>query len=126
MLEKYLADPVAVQRRRAGLFGCHLDSFVAMLSELGYSRASVRLQLWILSDLERWLKRKRLTVVDLNEQAVARFLEKRRRAGCHTRSDARTVHYFLEHLREKDVVPSRGQRSMSRRWQRFANGMKST
>jgi site-specific recombinase XerD len=104
MLEKFLTDSAAVERRRAGLFGHYMDSFVATLSELGYSRASVRLKLWILSDLERWLKRKRLAVVDLDELVLAQFLKKRRRTATLTRSDARTVRHFLEHLREKGAA----------------------
>ena len=86
--------------------GPHLDSFVATVSELGYARSTVRERLWVLADLERWLKRKRLALVDLEEQVLKQFLEKRRRQGRLRRSETRTVHHFLEHLREKGVVQS--------------------
>jgi len=36
---------------------------------------------------------------------LKQFLEKRRRQGCLRRSETRTVHHFLEHLREKGVIP---------------------
>ncbi|MCK4305215.1 MAG: tyrosine-type recombinase/integrase [Candidatus Eisenbacteria sp.] len=88
------------------MFGAHLDSFVATVSELGYSRSTVRERLWLLDDLERWLKRKSLALADLQEQAVKRFLEKRRRTGRLRNGDARTVHHFLEHLRDKGTIPS--------------------
>ena len=74
MLEKFLTDPAAVECRRAGLFGPHLDSFVATVSEVGYSRSTVREQLRLVDDLGRWLKRKSLAVVDLEEQVVNQFL----------------------------------------------------
>ena len=105
MLEKFLTDPAAVECRRAGLFGPHLDSFVATVSELGYARSTVRAQLWLLDHLERWLKRKSLAVVDLEEQVVNQFLAKRRRKGRRSRGERRMVGDFLEHLREKGVIP---------------------
>lgn len=104
MLKNFLTDPAAVERRRTGLFGPHLESFVTRVSEVGYCRSAVRGQLWLLDDLERWLKRKSLAVVDLDEQVVHQFLEKRRRQGRQGRSDGRTVRRFLEHLREERVI----------------------
>lgn len=104
MFENFFTDPVAVERQRAGLFGAHLDSFVGAVSELGYSRSTVRERLRLLSDLERWLKRKRLALGDLQEQVVQRFLETRRRTGRLRKSDARTVHHFVEHLRDKGII----------------------
>jgi site-specific recombinase XerD len=86
------------------LFGAHLDSFVSTNSKLGYTRATVRLRLWLLADLERWLKRKGLALVDLQEPVMKRFLERQRRTGRLKSSDARTVQHFLEHLREKGAI----------------------
>ena len=106
MLANCLSDPAAIKSWRAGLFGSHLDSFVATVSKLGYARSTVRERLRLLGDLEQWLKRKRLVLVDLQEQVVKRFLETRRRAGRLRNGDARTVHHFLEHLRDKAIIPS--------------------
>ena len=106
MLERFLVDPTVVQRRRASAFGPYLDSFSAAVAELGYSRSTVRERLWVLAGLERWLKRRRLALVALDERILKQFLEKRRRQGRLRRSESRTVHQFLEHLRETGVVPS--------------------
>ena len=106
MLENLLTDPAAVERRRAGVLGPYLDSFLAAVSELGYTVATMRTQLWVLDNLERWLKRKRLEPEALNEKTLKQFLEHRRRRGRLGRSDSRTVHQFLEQLRGKGVVPS--------------------
>ena len=104
MLENFLTDPAAIKRRRTGLFGAHLDSFVSTNSKLGYTRATVRLRLWLLADLERWLKRKGLALVDVQEPVMKRFLERQRRTGRLKSGDARIVQHFLEHLRDKGAI----------------------
>ena len=106
MLEKFLSDPEAVERRRAGALGPYLDSFIATVSELGYARSTVRERLRVLDDLERWLQRKHLALVALEEQVLTQFLEQRRRQGRLRKCASRTVHHFLEHLREKGIVQS--------------------
>ena len=106
MLERFFSDPAAVRRHRNGLFGCHVDAFVASLSELGYARATVKLQLLFLGDLDKWLKRKRLTLVDLDDPVVTQFLKSRQRNGRLRRSDRQTARYLLEYLREKGAIQS--------------------
>jgi site-specific recombinase XerD len=95
-----------VEGRTGGLFGSHLASFVAAVLKLGYARRTVQNQVCLLGHLERWLGRKRLALVDLQEQEVDRFLMKRRRERHLVSGDLRTAWHFLEHLREKGVVPS--------------------
>jgi site-specific recombinase XerD len=107
MLESYLTDPAAIERRRTGLFGAHMDSFVTSLAELGYSRGTVRQRLWLLNDFEQWLKRKRLVVTDLQEAVMKRFLERQRRAGRLHLGGLRIMRQFLEHLRDKGAIPRR-------------------
>jgi site-specific recombinase XerD len=46
-----------------------------------------------------------LAVVDLEEKVVNQFLLKRRRRGRSRSCDRQAVHHFLEHLREKGVIP---------------------
>ena len=45
MLENFLRDRTTIERLRGGLFGPHLDSFVANLAQLGYARETVQKQL---------------------------------------------------------------------------------
>jgi site-specific recombinase XerD len=106
MLEKFVPDRSAVERLRGGLFGPHLDSFVATRCQLGYARSTVREQLRLLDALDRWLERNSLALVDLHEHVIRRFLEERRSQRCHRRIAAPALHHFLEHLRHKDVIPS--------------------
>ncbi|NLF70576.1 MAG: tyrosine-type recombinase/integrase [Candidatus Anammoximicrobium sp.] len=106
MLEKLLKRPSAVTRRAAGILGPYVDSFLVAAAELGYTASTMRTQLWVLGDLERWLKRRRLVLLALEEQTLKQFLEHQRRHGRLRRGDSRTVQRFLEHLRAKGVVPS--------------------
>jgi site-specific recombinase XerD len=106
MLENVLPGRAAVERLRGGLFGPHLDSFVATRCQFGYARSTVRQQLRLLDDLERWLDRNSLALVDLHEPAVRRFLAERRSKGCRRNLDAPTLRHFLEHLRQKDALAS--------------------
>ena len=101
MFEKFPA-----KRQRGRLFGPHLDSFMATVTPLGYARSTVREWLRLLSDLERWLERKSLALVDLDEQVVNHFLKRRRRQRRLRNGHARTISHFLEHLRAKGVIQS--------------------
>jgi site-specific recombinase XerD len=104
MLEQFLPGRV-VQSLKGGLFGPHLESFVAGLCRLGFARPTVQERLRLLHDLERWLRRQRLALNDLHEQAVSRFIEGRRRKGRTGKGDARAARDFLQHLRETGAVP---------------------
>lgn len=89
----------AVQRLHATALGSHLDSLVEYLAELGYLTSSIRRQLLVLSDLDRWMTSRRLRVADLRESIVTTFLDDRARKGCLHRCDAAAVDHFLTHLR---------------------------
>ena len=106
MFDNFLPNRATVERLRGGLFGPHLDSFVATRCQLGYARSTVREQLRLLDHFDRWLDRNSLALVDLHEPVIRRFLEERRRQGRRRRIDAPTLQYFLEHLRDKDVIAS--------------------
>jgi site-specific recombinase XerD len=94
------------ERRRGRSFGPYLDSFVGTVTQLGYARFTVRQQVLLLVDLERWFERKSLALVDLDEQVVNKFLEKRRRQGRLWKGHSRTVSLFLEHVREQGAIPA--------------------
>src|ERR1700733_5652489 len=106
MLENFFPNLATLESHRASLLGPHLDPFVAALCELGYTRSTVRARLQLLDHLGRWLGRRSLALIDLQEEAVNRFLEERRRKGHRSKGDARAAHQFLEYLRENGAVPA--------------------
>ena len=106
MLDQFLNDDAAVQRMRGSPLGSQLDSFAALLSALGYARASIRDRLWTLAALGHWLKRRRLSAPDLRRDVAAAFLHRRTRRRCVRRGDAATLRLFLEHLETHGIIPA--------------------
>lgn len=104
MLDRFFADPKAVERLRQGPFGTYLDSFAAEVSAMGYQRSTVRLQLWLLRDLGRWLERRGVLISDLDESILERFVVRCGQRGRLSRGAARTVQRFLDHLRAQGIV----------------------
>ena len=106
MLENFLRDRAAIERLRRGSFGPHLDSFVASLAQLGYSRETVQKRLRLLNAFDLWLGRRNLIDFNLHEAVVNHFLEERRATGLLAYGDPRTVRDFLDYLRRNGVVRS--------------------
>lgn len=106
MLDRFFRDGTAPQRLRANPLGSQLDSFTTVVTQRGYARATIRLQLWLLADLGRWLRRKALSIGDLRATVIDAFITRRRRARRLRRSDAATLRLFLDHLQTKGVIPA--------------------
>lgn len=106
MLEDFVVPAVA-ERLRSYAFGSHLDMFCDGLLGLGYARATIRHKLWVISGLARWLTKKHLTVFDLDESRVDKFLDARRRRGRSCRGFRLTALGLLDQLRSSDVLPRR-------------------
>ena len=115
MLENFLRDRTTIQLLRGGLFGPHLDSFVADLAQSGYARESVQKQLRLLNVFDRWFTQRGMVLFDLSDAVVAHFLEERRAGGHLGHGDPRTMNRFLDHLRGKRrrSIPGAGERRVS-------------
>jgi len=107
MLEQFFDNPLVVDRLRHGPLSPHLDSFAGALVGLGYARRTAGFQFNVLDRIGQWLNGHDLTVVDLEEPIVERFLEERRRQGKRGRGDRATLRRFLDHLRHAGVIPAR-------------------
>jgi site-specific recombinase XerD len=82
----------------------HLRTFTTWLTEEGYAQETVQRKLGWLTDLGKWLRRTGRAVTNLDEQFLEAFAEHRQRVR---RGELRTLDQFLNHLRERDVVPNR-------------------
>jgi hypothetical protein len=60
-------SPSVILRQHDGPLGIHIDAYEALLGEHGYSPRSTYVHLHIVSDLSRWLKRRRLA----SDQAIS-------------------------------------------------------
>jgi hypothetical protein len=106
MLENFLRAHAPIERRNGGLLGPHLDSFVVSLTQLGYARETVQKRFRFRYVFDRWLIRRGLALVDLQDAVVNNFLEEQRDNGRLGYGDPQTARDFLDHLRVKGVVRS--------------------
>lgn len=103
MLEDFVA-PSTAQRLRSCILGSYLDTFSAGLFDLGHKLSTIRSKLWVVSDLTRWMCKKRLAVVDLDERRIDEYLEARRRRGRGCRGFGSTALRLLDGLRSDGMV----------------------
>jgi site-specific recombinase XerD len=106
MIDQFYKDPAVVQRLRTCLLGSHFDRFFELISGLGYSKRTVRNQLWILSAFSKWLEDHGLGVDDLDEHRIDDFLAERRTQRRLGRSDRSILSRFLDHLCAEGAIPS--------------------
>jgi integrase/recombinase XerD len=104
MIERFFKDPKEIQRFRCNPLGPHLDSFVELLSELGYANSTVRLQVLVLAEFGQWLKDNKTGVVDLDEQVVECFFDECRRCGRFHNGYPAPIRRLLGHLRANEII----------------------
>jgi integrase/recombinase XerD len=81
-----------------------LRTFATWLTGEAYAQKTVQRKLRLLTELWNWLGRTGRVVTDLDERLLQAFAEYKQRVCC---GDLRTLQQFLDHLRERDVVPDR-------------------
>ena len=91
------------QRLRAGPLGPHLDTFAETLTEKGYPPATVALKVRLAAKFGHWLERRGLPVDQVDEQTVARFVQ--RHPCVPRRGDAATLRDVLEQVRSAGLAP---------------------
>lgn len=102
MLEEFVSA-ATVQELQSCIPAPHLEAWCARLIALGYTRATIRAKVGVVSTLTRWLADEQLAIVDLDEQRIVTFLtRRRRRRNCGARA---TLLALLEQLRAAGVVP---------------------
>jgi site-specific recombinase XerD len=102
MRDQVLANRDTVQA--LGIIGSHVDSFAAHLVACGYASTTVRSQLRLLGDFDRWLTRRRCGIHALDDELVDTFVTGSKRRGRLHRGHAATLHQFLAHLRARGEV----------------------
>lgn len=106
MINHFFSNPKVLKLLHFGPLGPHIDSFAQILMEQGYKRSTAKQKIGIVSDLSRWLDRQRLSVEDLDEIKLNKFLLYRGRRGSIFKIEPPTLRELLEHLREIGVVPA--------------------
>lgn len=92
------------QVRVAGPLAVYRVGFGEKLVALGYTPASARLQLHLLSHVSRWLASQELTEGEFGADQVVQFPESRRAGGYRSRVSMRGLTPLLDYLRGLGVV----------------------
>jgi integrase/recombinase XerD len=105
-------DAVAVVRI-AGPLTRYVEGFAAELRAQGYTELSLANQLRLISDLSRWLQSKCLSVEDIDEAVLRRFLVKRQRTRTQFTSERALapVVAYLQGIGAVTIIASSKQRS---------------
>ena len=105
MVKHLFSSPKVLERLYAGPLRDYMDPFAKILIEQGYQRSTAKQKICIVADLNHWLDSQKLTVADLDEEKVEKFLSYRGQRGKIFSIEPPTLRDFLKHLREADIVP---------------------
>ena len=108
MIEKYVTQPSARARLQSSVFSPYLPSLVQSLEQAEYAAETIRQHLRAVMRFGTWLQRWRITLGDVNEATVARYVQ-------HAQQQAPSVtgprpykaiglRHLLSVLRQQDVI----------------------
>ncbi len=103
VLVRFKPQSETLRRFVAGPLGPYIESFAAVLSQQGYRSAVGWRKIWLIAELSRWLKRRQITLKDLEERHIAAFLQARWRRVSKRCGEA-TLKALLQHLRDSQVI----------------------
>lgn len=104
MIEYFFKDHAVAERLKRSVLGPHIDTFVSVVSDLGYSPSTIRTQLEILASLTRWIQKNDFDIFHIDENITNRFLFETCRKGARRRGEKNTLRRFLDHLQTEGVI----------------------
>ena len=107
MRDSFQVGTPTPERYRIGPLGPYVDRLAARLFERQYARETARHKIRVVTDLSRWLERRRLDAGNLDDRLIARFFHGRRGYDPVRCGDTAAVQSLLELLRELGVLPER-------------------
>jgi site-specific recombinase XerD len=105
MAYPFLQGHIVSDQPRKGVLGAHVNTFMSVVSDLGYSSSTIQTQLTLLKGFMRWIEKNHVVVSKIDEDITDRFLIESDRKGAVRRGDNRTLHRFLDHLRIEGTIP---------------------
>lgn len=104
MINPFFTKPAIRPCLHVGPLGSYIDGFAALLSERGYTKPSVTKRNLLVAKFNRWLRRRKIKINELNEHKVNRFLRQQITKD-HVRSgNAATLRMLLQYLRERGII----------------------
>ena len=105
MAYPFIKGHIVSEQPRKVLLGAHVNAFMSVVSDLGYSPSTIQTQLKLLKSLMRWVEENHVVATSIDEGITDRFLMESGRKGAVRRGDNRTLHLFLDHLRIEGAIP---------------------
>jgi site-specific recombinase XerD len=105
MAYAFIKGHIASEQPREGVLDAHLNTFMSVVSDLGYSPSTIKTQLTLLKGFIRWVEENRVVASNIDGGITDRFLIESGRKGAVRRGDNRTLHRFLDHLRIEGAIP---------------------
>ena len=105
MAHPFLKGQIVSEQPRKGVLGAHLNTFMSVVSDLGYSPTTIKTQLTLLKGFIRWAEENHIVASNIDEGITDRFLIESDRKGAVRRGDNKTLHRFLDHLRLEAAIP---------------------
>jgi site-specific recombinase XerD len=91
------------ERWRDNPLALHIRPFAIQLIDDGYTKNTIQSKLGSLTDFGKWLRRRKLTVTNIDEALISRFFKDRLRER-PGRGDVKTLAQFLADLRRRQIV----------------------
>ena len=84
----------------------HLNKFVSLLFEQGYTKSTMHRKQWLVGKLSQWLSQQSLRIEELNDQKMDQFMELQRIKEAVRRGDRATLRLLIQHWKDLGVIPS--------------------
>jgi site-specific recombinase XerD len=97
-------QPLVSLDARLGPWVEYLNAYTTLITDRGYSPASVQTQVQLIIRFSEWLRRGHTEICALDEIIVKRFLRRHQSAGSARRGDAAALYRFLHMLREQGAT----------------------
>jgi site-specific recombinase XerD len=99
-----IKDHVVSEHQRKSVLGAHVNTFMFIVSDLGYSPSTIQTQLGLLKSFLRWIQKSGVVISNIDESITDRFLIESRRKGAVRRGDKKTLHRFLDYLCVEGII----------------------
>ena len=129
MIDKNDTATLSVGRTCVGALGRHINGFVAFLLREGYAAKTVQEKSYLVMELSRWVERRRLPLMKLDEEQLRRFQISHHHRRQVQRGDMWTAQQLLQYLRDLGCIPvpqeKRDRSSLGRLTQDFERYLRS-
>jgi integrase/recombinase XerD len=105
MADSFKTSYIDSSQQKKDVLVAHLNTFISVVSDLGYSKFTILTQLSLLKNFVNWIEYNHFDASSIDEGITDHFLTESGRKGAVRRGDNKTLHRFLDHLRREGAIP---------------------